>query len=165
MAEMNLIVRVVGKDLDGNKKIGESLRGIKGISHRISGIIANKFCEENGLAKGVKLGEIDNEKVRKLEEIVQDPAKHGLPRWSLNRQNDFETGENTHLTMNELDFQLRNDFQRLAEIKSYRGLRHSWGLTVRGQKTRSTHRGKGGIVGVAKKDTAAAKKSSGAAKK
>jgi hypothetical protein len=29
-----------------------------------------------------------------------------------------------------------------------------WGLPVRGQKTKSTHRGKGGVVGVTKKDVA-----------
>jgi len=31
-----------------------------------------------------------------------------------------------------------------------------WGLPVRGQRTKSTHRGKGGTVGVSKKDTKAA---------
>ena len=53
--------------------------------------------------------------------------------------------------MNDLAFCLRNDLSRLAEIKSYKGLRHMWGLTVRGQKTKSRHRRKGGVVGVAKK--------------
>jgi len=54
--------------------------------------------------------------------------------------------------MNDLDFSVRTDIQRLADIKSYRGLRLSWGLTVRGQRTKSTHRGKGTVVGVMKKD-------------
>ena len=43
----------------------------------------------------------------------------------------------------------------MSETKSYKGLRHTWGLTVRGQRTKSTHRGKGGVVGVLKKDAIA----------
>ena len=80
------------------------------------------------------------------------PKKSGLPTWTLNRQKDHETGVDKHLTMNDLAFSLRNDLTRMAEIKSYKGLRHMWGLTVRGQKTKSRHRGKGGSVGVSKKD-------------
>ncbi len=150
--EINYIVRILGKDLDGTKKVSESLQGIKGIGHRVSGMMANKFCADNKIKANVKLGELNADEIKKLEEIVVNPAKHGLPHWTFNRQKDFETGENKHLTMNELALQLRNDFQRLAEIKSYRGLRHMWGLTVRGQKTKSRHRRKGGTVGVSKKD-------------
>ena len=148
----NLIVRITGKDLVGTKTIGSSLRGIKGIGQRIGGIITNKFCLENKLDKNTKLGDISPKQVKEIEDMVLNLEKNGLPQWTLNRQNDYDTGENKHLTMNDLDFQSRNDFGRLAEIKSYRGLRRSWGLTVRGQKTRSTHRRKGGTVGVTKKD-------------
>jgi small subunit ribosomal protein S13 len=156
----NLIVRIIGKDLDGTKNINESLMRIKGISHRIGKIISNKFCEENNIKPNTKMGDLTSEQIKALEKIVQNPEKTGLPEWTLNRRKDFETGENKHMTMNDLDFQLRNDFQRLAEIKSYRGLRHMWGLTVRGQKTRSTHRGKGKgkVVGVSKKDNKKGKK-------
>ena len=152
MSEINYIVRVVGKDLDGTRTVSESIQGLKGIGHRTGLIIANKFNKENKVPIDKKLGELTPDEVKKLEDIVANPSKHGLPTWALNRRKDYDTGEDKHLTMNDLDFQLRNDFQRLAEIKSYRGLRHSWGLPVRGQKTKSTHRGKGGTVGVSKKD-------------
>lgn len=150
--EINYIVRVLGKDLDGTKKISESLRGINGVGTRISGIIANKFCKIKKIKNNTKLGELSAEDVKEIEKILLKPQEFDLPKWCLNRQKDYETGEDKHLTMNDLAFQLRNDFQRLAEIKSYRGLRHMWGLTVRGQKTRSTHRKKGGSVGVSKRD-------------
>ena len=153
MTEINYIVRVVGKDLDGTRTVSEAIQGLKGISHRTGQIIANKFNKENNVPLDKKLGDLAPEEVKKLEDIVANPGKHGLPIWALNRRKDYDTGEDKHLTMNDLDFQLRNDFQRLADIKSYRGLRHMWGLTVRGQKTKSTHRGKGGTVGVSKKDT------------
>jgi small subunit ribosomal protein S13 len=148
----NLIVRVIGKDLDGTKSVDVSLRGIKGISHRVGLIVTNKFCAENNVDKKTKIGDLSQEQVKSLEKIIQEIGKTDLPKWALNRRKDYETGEDKHLTMNDLDFQARLDGQRLAEIKSYRGLRRSWGLTVRGQKTRGTHRGKGGSVGVSKKD-------------
>ena len=156
MSEINYIVRVVGKDLDGTRPVSEAIQGLKGIGHRTGLIIANKFNKEHNVPLEKKLGDLTPQEVKQLEDIVANPANHGLPKWALNRRKDYDTGEDKHLTMNDLDFQLRNDFQRLAEIKSYKGLRHMWGLTVRGQKTKSTHRGKGGTVGVSKKDSKAA---------
>ncbi len=149
-AEFNYIVRVIGKDLDGTKSIDLALQGIKGIGQRMGGIIANEFRKENKVAKEKLLGELTEAEVKKLEEVIMAPQKHKLPAWTLNKQRDFEDGNDKHLTMNDLAFSLRNDLTRLAEIKSYKGLRHMWGLTVRGQKTKSKHRGKGGIVSVVK---------------
>lgn len=150
--EIRYIVRIAGKDLDGKKPIFVALMQIKGISHRIARIIAKTFEKETGIPFDSKIGLIPEEKDKKLEEIIGEPEKHGLPEWVLNRRKDFSTGKSTHLLMGELDFALRGDFKRLNVIKSYRGLRHSWGLTVRGQRTKSTHRGKGPVVGVLKKD-------------
>jgi len=152
MVEFNYIVRVIGKDLDGTKSVESGLQGIKGIGQRVGGIIANEFRKEAKVSKNKILGELTPEEIKKLEEVILAPEKHKLPAWTLNRQKDIETGVNKHLTMNDLAFSLRNDLTRLAEIKSYVGLRHMWGLPVRGQKTKSKHRGKGGTVGVAKKD-------------
>lgn len=149
-AEFNYIVRVIGKDLDGTKSIDLALQGIKGIGQRMGGIIAHEFRKENKVAKEKLLGELTEAEVKKLEEVIIAPQKHKLPAWTLNKQRDFEDGMDKHLTMNDLAFSLRNDLTRLAEIKSYKGLRHMWGLTVRGQKTKSKHRGKGGTVSVSK---------------
>ena len=152
MVEFNYIVRVIGKDLDGTKSIELALQGIKGIGQRMGGLIATEFRKENKIPSNKRLGELTNEEIKKLEEIILTPQKHKFPTWALNRQKDVEAGEDKHLTMNDLAFVLRNDLTRMAEVKSYKGLRHMWGLTVRGQKTKSKHRGKGGSVGVTKKD-------------
>lgn len=163
--EIRYIVRIAGKDLDGNLPIFMALTGIKGIGMRMSRILSYVFEKENGIKFDSKIGNLTEEQDKKLEEIVLHPEKYGIPKWAFNRRKEFETGIDRHAIMNDLDFALRKDLQRLNEIKSYRGLRHSWGLTVRGQKTRSTHRGKGGVVGVMKKDiaqaTAAAKPEAG----
>jgi len=150
--ELRYIVRIAGKDLDGNKPIFVALMQIKGISHRIARIAAKTFEKETGIPFDSKLGLIPEDKDKILEAIVSEPEKHGVPEWALNRRKDYSTGKSTQLIMGELDFALREDYKRLNIIKSYRGLRHSWGLTVRGQRTKSTHRGKGPVVGVIKKD-------------
>jgi small subunit ribosomal protein S13 len=150
--EIRYIVRIAGKDLNGNKPIFMAIKGIKGIGMRMGRIISYLFEKETKIPFDTKIGTMTEEQDRKLEEILLQPEKYGVPQWALNRRKEFDSGIDRHIVMNDLDFALRKDLQRLNEIKSYRGLRHSWGLPVRGQKTRSTHRGKGGVVGVLKKD-------------
>ena len=152
MAELRLIVRIANKDLNGKSRIPKALMEIKGISHRIAKIIAKIFEKETGIKWDSKMGDLPEDKDKKLEEIVLNPEKFNIPLWNLNRQKEYDTGEDKHLIMADLDFNERSILQRMSKIKSYKGLRRNWGLTVRGQKTKSTHRGKGPAVGVQKKD-------------
>jgi len=166
--ESRYIVRIAGKDLNGNLPIYFALTGIRGFSHRMSKNIAIIFEKETKIPADTKLGVLPENMDKRLEEIVLNPEKHGIPTWCLNRRKEIETGENKHLIMADLEFSLKKDLQRMKETKSYKGLRHSWGLPVRGQRTKSTHRGKGPVVGVQKKDVkqaaAPAKKESAPAK-
>ncbi|MEK6958092.1 MAG: 30S ribosomal protein S13 [archaeon] len=159
--DIRLIVRIAGIDLNGQIPIERALTKIKGIGIRAAKNIAIAFEKAHGIPATQTTGKLSEEDSKKLEEVVLNPAKFKVPAWSFNRKKDFVTGTDAHLVMSDLDFSLRNDLQRLKEIKSYRGFRHTWGLPVRGQRTKSTHRGKGGVVGVTKKDVAAA---AGAAK-
>ncbi len=152
------IVRIAGRDLDGTKSIDRSLRAIRGISHRMARMVAIAFEKKSSISYNKKLGELTEEQGKLLEAVLLAPKENGLPEWTYNRKRDYATGENIHLVTNELEFAKRQDLLRLSEIKSYKGLRHGWGLTVRGQRTKSTHRGKGGVVGVMKKDAKAAAK-------
>ncbi len=149
---LRLIVRVSNVDLNGKHSIVRALTKIKGIGIRMAKNIGVAYEKETGKSMYEKLGKVTDVEAKKIEEIAQNILKFGIPAWSVNRKKDIETGENRHVLMSELDFSLRQDIQRLMEIKTYRGLRHSWGLPVRGQRTKSTHRGKGGVVGVTKKD-------------
>ncbi len=160
--ELNLIVRIAGIDLDGKKPVYRALTKIQGIGHRTAKSIAIAFEKQAGIKYDAQLGELMEENQKRLEKIVTDPVAAGIPVWKTNRQKDYETGENRHLVMGELQFSVRQDTQRLGKIKVYRGIRHQLRLPLRGQKTKSTHRGKGIVVGVMKKDAKAAKK--GAAK-
>jgi len=59
-------------------------------------------------------------------------------------------GTYSQLASNLLDTKLREDLERMKKVKSHRGLRHYWGLRVRGQHTKSTGR-RGATLGVTKK--------------
>ncbi len=154
--ELRLIVRIANRDLDGRLPVYRAITKIKGISHRMARMIAMGFEKQNGIPFDAKIGSMTEENDRELEKIIFNPISAGIPVWAVNRRKDFSDGNNKHLVMADLDLELRKDLQRLGMIKSYRGLRLVWGLPVRGQKTKSTHRGKGPVVGVTKKDAKAA---------
>ena len=62
----------------------------------------------------------------------------------------FFSGKTGQVMANFLDNKLREDLERLKKIRAHRGLRHYWGLRVRGQHTKTTGR-RGRTVGVSKK--------------
>jgi small subunit ribosomal protein S18e len=54
------------------------------------------------------------------------------------------------MASNVLETKLREDIERMKKIKTHKGIRHHWGLKVRGQRTKTTGR-RGATVGVTKK--------------
>ena len=85
-----------------------------------------------------------------MEEVARDPLGHGIPAWLLNRRKDPVTGKDLQLYGSDLVYAIREDIQREMRIKSWRGVRHSLGLKVRGQRTRTTGR-TGTAVGVSRR--------------
>ena len=154
--ELRLIVRIMNKDLDGNLPIYRALMKIKGLGHRMSRIIAYEFEKNCKIPYDQALGSIPEEMDEKLEEIVSNPEKFNIPSWLYNRRKDYETGKNMHQVMVDLDFSIRKDIERMKKIKAYKGVRHMYGLPVRGQRTRSSFRKRGATVGVVKKEAKAA---------
>jgi len=146
------LVRVAQTDLDGNKKIGYALRKVKGINHMFS----NMILSISGINPEKKAGNLNEEEVKRLEEVIFQPVKFGAPEWMLNRRKDPETGEDGHLLTNDLKFVKDNDIKNMRRIKTYKGMRHSYGLPVRGQRTKSNFRrtkgrGKNSALGVKRK--------------
>jgi len=166
LKNIRYIVRIANKDIDGTLPIERALIDIKGVGHRFAKAVAYVFEKEYGISADTLVGTLDEGMQHKLEDIILRPQEHGMPNFMLNRRKDFADNKDKHLVMGDLDFTVREDIKRLAEIKSYRGLRHTWGLPVRGQRTKSTHRerGKGHVIGVLKKEAKAAAAKSTAAK-
>lgn len=138
------LVRIANTDLDGNKRILQALRKIKGVSF----MFANAVCNVSSIDKLGKIGYLTEQQSQSLDEILKNPMKYGIPIWMFNRRKDYETGEDRHLVTSDIAFVKDNDLKRLKMIRCYRGIRHAAGLPVRGQKTRSNFRknkGKGSL--------------------
>ena len=153
MAEVKNIVRISGTDCPGYKPIERALWSIKGVSF----MFASAIRKIMGLPKDKKLGELSNDEINKIQDIINHPLKYGIPSWMLNRRKDIETGNDLHLTGSKIDITLITDIRRMQEVKSYKGIRHAMKLKVRGQRTKS-HPRKSGSVGVKKKQQPAKKK-------
>ncbi len=144
--ELRYLVRIANTDLKGDRALGIGLTQIRGISHMFSHMV----CSFAGLDATMKTGSLSDEQVKKIEEVISHPLKHGAPSWMLNRRKDIETGADMHLLGGDLKFAQENDIKLLKKIKSWRGFRHGQGLPCRGQRTRSNFRksksrGKGGL--------------------
>jgi len=141
--EFKHLIRISRKDVDGNKKIEYALTDIKGVGLSLSRSLALAM----GFDLEQKIGYISDEDIVRIEEALKDPQNYNIPKWMLNRQDDYVTGETTHLIESDLDMMLRDDLNRMRKTRSYKGRRHEVGLPVRGQRTKSTFR-KGSSVGV-----------------
>lgn len=138
------LVRILNYDISGEKNIYSGLTQIKGVSWAIS----NAICIKLKLDRRKRLSEFKPEEVKKIEETLKSLD---VKDYMKNRRNDFDSGETKHLFGTDLDLAREFDIKRLKKIKSYKGLRHSLGQPVRGQRTRSHFRKVGVAVGVSKK--------------
>ncbi len=154
--ELKHLVRIANTDLNGNKSIAFALSDIKGVGVSF----ANAVCRVAGVDVNKKAGALSETEVKKVEEIIKNPIKSGLPPWMVNRRFDSETGQNKHLLSGDLQFTIENDIKIMKKIKCYKGVRHILGQPVRGQRTRSNFRkNKGKVMGVRR--SAAAKAAGG----
>merc|ERR1712200_140092 len=97
-----------------------------------------------------RAGELSDEEVERVITVMTNPRQYKIPDWFLNRQKDVKDGRFSQVLANNLDNKLREDLERLRKIRAHRGLRHYWGLRVRGQHTKTTPP-PARTVGVAKK--------------
>ncbi len=147
--DFQYLIRVFNTDLKGDKQLLYALTKIKGVSV----MMANAMCRKARVSLTKKAGYLTPNEIKALEVVIADPLKAGIPKWMINRRKDYESGEDKHILLADLDFTREMDIKRMKKTKSYTGLRHQWGLPVRGQKTRSNfRRNKGkGSLGVQKK--------------
>ena len=143
--EYNHIIRIVGNDIPGERKIVVGLTQIKGIGYNFATAIVDILK----INPNSNVGYLTESEAQAIEKLITDPSSANIPSWFFNRRKDIETGKDIHILTSDVDFTLRNDIERERITNSWRGYRHMYGLKVRGQRTRCTGR-KGGAVGVAK---------------
>ena len=109
-----MAVRISGVNIPEEKRAEIALTYIYGIGKSKAG----KILEKVGVDKNLKISKISAEDIVKLRNEIED----------------------NNILEGELKRQVMMNIKRLKEIGSYRGLRHSRGLPVRGQRTKTNTR-------------------------
>ncbi len=124
------MVRLLGINLPDEKRVEYALTLFYGLGWKR----AAKILRETGVDKNKKMNQLNEEELKRI----------------------IQTIEKNYQIEGELREQVAGNIKRQKEIGSYRGIRHTKGLPVRGQRTRSnarTKRGKRKTVGALKKET------------
>jgi small subunit ribosomal protein S13 len=115
------MARIAGVELPRNKRAFIALTYIYGIGRSS----ALKILEKAGVDPMKKIGELTDEEISKIRDIINTEYK-------------VEGALRAEVQMN---------IKRLIDIGCYRGLRHQAGLPVRGQRTRCNARTRKGPRG------------------
>lgn len=144
------IVRIIGTDIDGTLPIRRAIWKIKGVGFSFGNAVSKVLSMQFKWNINEPIGNLNDDDLSLLEDIIRNPAKYKIPSWLFNRRKDIEDGKDYHLVGNDLDMKIEFDIKRQIELRTYRGWRHMLGQPVRGQRTRSHFRG-GRTVGVARR--------------
>lgn len=151
------IVRLASTDIDGFRPVMYALADIKGIGIRTGALVADMV----EVPRAERIGNLTEEQIKRLSEKLGELSALAPP-WMLNRQYDWETGEDRHMYGPDWGLEVRNDVNRMRKIRSYRGVRHETGKKVRGQRSKSNGR-KGLALGVQRGAALAAAKAAATA--
>ena len=125
------MARIAGIDLPNEKRIDIALTYVYGIGKHVS----NKILGKLRIDPAIRVKVLNSEQVNLLQKEIETMPVEG-----------------------ELKKIVRENIQTMKRIQSYRGLRHSMNLPVRGQRTRTnarTLKGKRKTVGAFKKEVLA----------
>lgn len=126
------MARIAGIDLPDNKRVDIALTYIYGIGRSNVKLV----LKQSTVSVSKKVKELTEEEIGKIQKAIEVNFKV---------EGDLRT-------------EVVENIKRLKDISSLRGLRHTRGLPVRGQRTRSnarTKRGKRKTVGALKKEVRA----------
>lgn len=122
------MTRIAGIDLQENWKVDYALTNIRGLGWTLS----KKVLTDCGIDTKKRVSALTSDEVAKISNELEKYKIEG-----------------------DLVREVRENIQRLQIIGSYRGIRHTRGLPVRGQRTRTnarTKRGKRKTIGAFKKE-------------
>ena len=105
----NGMVYILNTNLNSEKRVRDSLQKIRGIGP----FLANQVCDQLGLAGETRVKQLSFNQIDELKSLISQ----------------------SHLTGNELSRFNRRNKGRIGLIGTYRGVRQSIGLPLRGQRT------------------------------
>ena len=130
------ILRMCNTNIDGRQKVMFALTAVKGIGRRFSNLI----CKKCDIDLSKRAGELSTDEINKIVAVMNAPLQFKIPSYMLNRRRDVKDGKTSQKYANFLDASLREDLERMKRCRLHRGLRHYWGIKVRGQHTKTTGR-------------------------
>lgn len=137
------LIRILNTDIPGHYRLGFGLTRIKGVGVNFS----HAFCVRNNFDESKLVGDLTDVEIKDIESKLK--SGRNVDSWVLNRQRDYDTGEDVHILTADIKFRGEFDVKRLQKVKAYKGMRHAAGLPVRGQRTKAHFRS-GRSVGVSK---------------
>ncbi|PIP86745.1 30S ribosomal protein S13 [Candidatus Campbellbacteria bacterium CG11_big_fil_rev_8_21_14_0_20_44_21] len=107
-------MRIAGITIPDNKRLEIGLSSVYGIGRPL----AKKILDKAGIPLGKKGKEVTPAEENKIREMIENSIK----------------------VEGDLKREIAGNIKRLKDIESYRGIRHSKNLPVRGQRTKSNAR-------------------------
>jgi len=141
------IIRIMGKDLNGQLALRQALPKLRGIGRNLSRPLIKAIESTLKISPTIHVGDLTDEQIQSIEKLLKTPDSVAIRPFLLNRS---KSAGSQHLTQSDLDFAVRQDKEQEKQLRSWRGWRSSLGQKVRGQHTRTTGR-TGLTVGVLKK--------------
>ena len=124
------MARIAGVDVPNEKRIDVALTYIYGIGEKV----AKDILKQAKVDPHIRTKNLTGEELKSIQAVIET-----LP------------------TEGELRKMVRDNIETLKRIQAYRGIRHSMGLPVRGQRTRTnarTRKGKRKTIGAVSKEAA-----------
>lgn len=134
--EIQHIIRLYNTNIDGTKKTAFALTAIRGIGMRFGRTVVSRA----GVSPDKRAGELSQDEIGKIQDVINDPVAFGIPSYMLNHQKDAASGLDSQLVGIKLDGDLRMRIEKGKKMKEIRILRLASGLKVRGQRTKSNGR-------------------------
>ena len=67
-----------------------------------------------------RAGELTEEEMKKIIDIISKPLEYDLPQWVVNRKKDPKDGSYTQQVANGWDTKIREDLEKMKKIKLHK---------------------------------------------
>ena len=116
MKKKKVFFRKLRAQINGNASVIHGLTQIKGVNKKFAQAVVNQL----GINPEKRIGELSDEKLVEIEELIHNPIEHGIPNWMVNRKNDPIDGKDKHVVGNQLEIITRRDVDKLKKMNSFR---------------------------------------------
>ena len=96
-------------NIEGKRKVQFALRKIRGVGRRFAKMVAVKA----NIDPTRRAGELTEDEIKKIIDIISKPLEYDLPQWVVNRKKDPKDGSYTQKVANGWDIAFKKDNLRL----------------------------------------------------